>query len=120
VGYSYKKASQGYLISQSMGYSCKRIPLMFDASLSWFDTDDYASRISIYEKGLLYSFSIPSLYDKGYRVAVNGRYEIWKNIVLQCKFSRTNYLNRKEIGTGLEKIRHHFKQDFNFQLRWKF
>lgn len=120
MGYSYKKASKGYLISQSMGYSWKRIPLMFDASLSWFDTDDYASRISIYEKGLLYSFSIPSLFDKGYRIAFNGRYEIWKNIILQCKFSRTNYLNRKEIGTGLEKIRHHFKQDFNFQLRWKF
>ena len=119
IDYSYKKPSQGYLVSQHFGYSWKKIPLILDATFSWFNTDDYASRISVYEKGLLYSFSIPSFYDKGFRIALNARYEIFKNVILQCKFAETNYLNKQEIGTGLDRIPHHYKQDVYLQIRWK-
>ena len=119
IDYRYKEPSKGYLVSQNLGYSWRKTPLVFDATFSWFNTDDYASRISVYEKGLLYAFSIPSFYDKGYRFALNGRFEISKNIILQCKYAETNYLNKTEIGSGLEKIPHHSKRDVYIQIRWK-
>ena len=115
-----QKASQGFLIGQSVGYQFKAIPLQVDGSFACFQTDDYASRISMYEKGLLYSFSIPSFYGKGERYAFNARYE-WKNcIVFQAKYALTHYRDREEISSGLELIEGNTKSDLYLQIRWKF
>ena len=46
--YRGQKASNGILIGQSISYQFKKLPLQLDASCAWFQTDDYASRISLY------------------------------------------------------------------------
>ncbi len=61
------------------------LPLQLDLSAAWFNTDDYNSRLTIYEKSVLYAFSMPSFYYKGMRVAVNARYELNKHIILQVE-----------------------------------
>ena len=115
-----QKASQGILIGQSAGYKFRKLPLQLDAGFAWFQTDDYASRISMYEKGLLYGFNIPSFYGKGERYAFNARYELNKHLIFQVKYAMTHYRDREVISSGLEQIEGNMKSDLYLQLRLKF
>ena len=119
-GHRDQKASQGILIGQSGGYKFRSLPLQLDAGFAWFQTDDYASRISMYEKGLLYSFSIPSFYGKGERYTFNARYELNEHIIFQAKYALTHYRDREVISSGLEQINGNTKSDLYLQLRLKF
>ena len=119
-GYQEQEASQGILIGQSAGYKFQKLPLQLDAGFAWFQTDDYVSRISMYEKGLLYSFSIPSFYGKGERYTFNARYELNKHLILQAKYALTHYRDREVISSGLEQINGNTKSDLYLQLRLKF
>ena len=119
-GHQNKEVSQGILLGQSIGYQFRKIPLQLDTGGAWFSTDDYASRISMYEKGLLYSFSIPSFYGKGERFTFNARYEWGKHIILQAKYALTHYRDREVISSGLEEIKGSMKSDLYMQVRLKF
>ena len=118
--YQQQNPSKGILISQSIGYKFKDFPLQLDASAAWFYTDDYASRISVYEKGLLYSFHIPSFYGQGERFTMNARCELNKHIIFQAKYALTHYQDRNVIGSELEQINGNIKNDLYLQLRLKF
>ena len=115
-----QESSQGILIGQGIGYQFRNFPLLLDAGGAWFQTDDYASRISMYEKGLLYSFNIPSFYGKGERFTFNARYELGKHIILQAKYALTHYRDREVISSGLEEIEGNMKSDLYMQVRLKF
>ena len=115
-----QQASQGILIGQSAGYKFQKLPLQLDASFAWFQTDDYASRISMYEKGLLYSFSIPSFYGKGERYTFHARYELNNYLIFQAKYALTHYRDREVISSGLEQIEGNIKSDLYLQVRLKF
>ena len=119
-GHQNKEVSQGILLGQSIGYRFRKIPLQLDAGGAWFSTDDYASRISMYEKGLLYSFSIPSFYGKGERFTFNARYEWGKHIIFQAKYALTHHRDREVISSGLEEIKGSMKSDLYMQVRLKF
>ncbi len=120
LSYPYQDSSFGMLLGQSIGYQFKQFPLQVDISGAWFQTDDYASRITFYEKGLLYSFSMPIFYGKGERLALNARYA-WKDwIIFQAKYGWTHYRDREVIGTGLEQIKGNTKSDLYLQMRVKF
>ena len=118
--FQQEKASKGILVGESIGYKFRKLPVQLDASVAWFHTDDYASRISMYEKSLLYTFHVPSFYGKGERYTLNVRYT-WKNrLVLQAKYAYTHYRDRETIGSGLEQINGNRKNDLYFQIRLKF
>jgi hypothetical protein len=74
----------------------------------------------MYEKSLLYAFSIPSFYGKGERLALNLRYELNEHFIFQAKYGRTHYRDRKVIGSDLEQIEGNQKNDLYLQLRIKF
>jgi hypothetical protein len=118
--YQHKDPSKGFLIKQSIGYKFPKLPLQLDASVAWFKTDDYASRITVYEKSLLYSFSMPSFYGEGERFSFNTRYELNKHIVLQGQYACTHYRDREVISSGLEQIEGNLKSDLYFQVQFKF
>ena len=118
--FQQEKASKGILVGESIGYKFKKLPVQLDASMAWFHTDDYASRISMYEKSLLYTFHVPSFYGKGERYTLNVRYA-WKDqLILQAKYAYTHYRDRETIGSGLEQINGNRKNDLYFQIRLKF
>ena len=118
--FQQEKASKGILVGESIGYKFRKLPIQLDGSVAWFHTDDYASRISMYEKSLLYTFHVPSFYGKGERYALNVRYT-WKDLlVLQVKYAYTHYRDRETIGSGLEQINGNKKSDLYFQIRLKF
>ncbi len=92
VNYRNRSASTGFLLSQSAGYKFNDLPFQCDISCVWFNTDDYNSRLTIYEKNVLYAFSMPSFYYEGTRLAINVRYELNKHIMVQAKYGMTHYL----------------------------
>lgn len=120
----YKKnkdnRSIGWMISQNMGYKCSSFPVQLDGYIAYFNTNDYWSRMSSYEKNILYAFSMPSCYGKGIRLAASFKLELVKNLSLSAKFACTDYFDREVISSGLEEIQGHVKTDIYTLVRWKF
>jgi hypothetical protein len=95
-------------------------PLRFEVQGSFFKTDDYASRVYAFEKGLLYTFYTPSFYGEGVRFAAFLRYDLNKHWMLIAKYGQTTYSDREEIGSGNDLIEGNKKSDLQLQLRIKF
>ncbi|MDR3266185.1 MAG: helix-hairpin-helix domain-containing protein [Tannerella sp.] len=113
-------ANKGWLISQSFGYNHSEKPFKMDIFAAYFNTDNYNSRIYLYEKNLLYSFYIPSFYGKGTRFSSVIRYDFTKNFYLSVKAAWSHYYDRNSIGTSAEEIEGKDKIDIYAQIRWKF
>ncbi len=115
----YLTRSQGYMVSQQASIHFPQW-LQATALVGYFHTDDYASRLYTYERGLLYSFSFPAYYGKGVRYALFVRGDISKDLMLIGKVGVTNYLDCDHISSGLQQINRSSKTDIELQLRWKF
>ncbi len=111
---------EGFAFTQSVSKEWKKIPLKCDLQLMLFDTDGYDNSIYSYERSVLYAFSIPSFYGKGYRWMVNTRYDLSSKLSFWMKYAQTVYSDRDVISSGLEEIRGNKKNDLYFLLRWKF
>lgn len=110
--------SFGWLITQSINYKHRQTNI--NASLAYFHTDDYNSRIYNYEKQTLYSFSFPMFYGKGIRYYLFFRQDFHPHWMIIAKVGVTNYFDRNSIGTGLQTIHHSSQADLDLQFRWKF
>ena len=84
-------------------------------SLQYFETDSYNSRMYAYEDDILYSFSIPVFYGKGYRYYFNIKYDINKKLSFWMRWSQTIYKDQNTIGTGLDQINGNTKSTLELQ-----
>ena len=114
-----REASNGLALGNSLKIEPLRFPLRAFFSGVWFRTEDYASRVYMYEQGLLYSFSMMALYGKGERLALGLDYNWKKRLYFQMKWGWTHYRDRNMIGSGAEEIQGNNKYDLQFQLRLK-
>ena len=89
------------------------------ASIAYFHTDDYDSRLYTYERGMLYGFNFPMFYGEGIRYWLMVKAECTSKLMLTVKISTTNYFDRATIGTGLQQINHSAMTDLELQIRWK-
>ena len=89
------------------------------ARYALFDTDDYDNRQYAYERDAWLSFSLPAYYGVGVRNYVLVSYTV-KRITLWARFAHTRYTDRKEIGSGADKIAGNTRNDVKFQLRYRF
>ena len=108
------------MIAQNVGWKPVDIPVQVDFYVGVFHTDNYQTRISSYEKNILYAFNMPSFYGKGVRLALSFRWNIAKQLSLSTKLGYTYYTDRDVIGTDLEEIEGNIKADVYTLLRWKF
>jgi hypothetical protein len=90
------------------------------ASIAYFHTDDYDSRLYAYERGMLYGFNFPMFYGEGIRYWLMAHVSLLKNLKLTAKIGTTNYFNRSSIGTSYQEIAHSSMTDAELQLRFKF
>ena len=90
------------------------------ARLIFFKTDNWDTRIYLYEKDVLYHFSIPVLYDEGTRFYINFNRSIGNKIKLWVKYGRTVYNNKQSIGTGDNEITGNLKTEIRAQIRINF
>ncbi len=88
--------------------------------LQYFETGGYNSRLYAYENDVLYSFSIPVFYDKGYRYYVNINYDINKALSFWIKWAQTIYKDKTLVGSGLDEINGRAKSEIRLQAMYKF
>lgn len=84
-----------------------------------FETEGFNSRIYAYESDV-YGFSIPALYDKGFRFYVNLRYNLARNFSCWLRFAHTMYSNRNESGSGLNLVKGNTVSDVKIQASYRF
>jgi hypothetical protein len=112
--------SNGFSVYTDISYKPLLKPLSANMRLQYFDTDDYNSRIYAYENDVLYSFSIPALYDKGWRYYTNINYDLTRKLSFWLRFAQTLYAEKNIIGSGLDEIKSNRKTDFRLQVRYLF
>ena len=108
----------GIALSQDVNIDVGKLSI--SNRLSLFDTDDYNTRQYLYEKNVLYAFSIPALYGRGIRFYSLIQYSPSKKIDLWFRVARTIQRDAKTIGSGNEEITGNHKTDVVAQIRYKF
>jgi len=113
-----EKSSRGWTVSQLISW---RMNKMFQAHLAaaYFHTDDYDSRMYLYERGMLYSFSYPVVYGKGIRYSLLLKAQLSEKLMVQTRIAVTDYFDRSVIGSGYQQVNGSSMTDLEFQLRWK-
>ncbi|MFZ1369422.1 MAG: hypothetical protein WAR78_03520, partial [Ferruginibacter sp.] len=111
---------QGFLSYIDVLYKPLLNPLSGNFRLQYFETGGYNSRLYAYENDVLYHFSIPVFYDKGYRYYININYDINKKISLWGRWSQTIYKDKTLIGSGLDEIAGNTKTEIRVQVLYKF
>ena len=114
----HKNNSFGWMASCYGGIGIGK-RLKTNALFGYFNTKDYSSRIYIYERGPLYSFSFPSFYGQGIRFSTSLRYDISNKIKVLMRYGITKYFDRDEISSGLRRVGQSYLSDLDLQLRIK-
>lgn len=83
--------------------------------LQYFETGGYDSRMYAYENDVMYSYSIPVFYDKGFRYYLNISYDVSKKNAVWIKWAQTIYKNKTSIGSGLDEIQGNKKSEIKIQ-----
>ena len=91
-----RKGYRGYHITDRVSFLLFKEKFKLDVQLSYFDSNSYDSRVYIYEKGLLYSFSNYSYNDKGLRGSVNLNFKPIKRITLMFKAGMSSFKRDKQ------------------------
>lgn len=117
------KCEKGYAFQERITYkAADKIVLDFGASL--FSTDSYSTRISLYEKGMLYSYGYSNYYGQGLRLSFFSNFKLDKvlpHLVFRFKVGSTIYFDRNAITSQFYyDIGTFHKEDLSFQLQYAF
>ncbi|TLV00018.1 ComEA family DNA-binding protein [Dyadobacter luticola] len=110
--------SKGLTIAQDISWHFPRVEL--SARLAWFNSDDYDSRQYVYEKDVLYAFSLPAYYDVGTRHYLMLRYNLTKKMKVWLRWSQTRYKDLEKISSGLNEIDGSRRSELKTQLMYQF
>ena len=108
-------ASFGWMITQQLGYRSSR--LQVEGSAGYFDTDDWRSRIYLYERGLYYTFSFPSFSGRGLRCALRAQWNVTPHLTTVMRVTTTDYFDRDHISSGLQQIDRSAMTEMELQLK---
>ena len=98
--------SKGYLLCHDIAYKPPNRPFALTFRYAIFDSDDYNSRISIYENDVLGAFSIPNLSGAGTRVYLLGNIKLFSGLSLYSRI-------------GFSFLAEETKTDLKIELIWK-
>jgi len=110
--------ANGFLTFFDFMYKPMLKPLSAVLRLQYFETDDYNSRIYAYENDILYGYSIPGFFDKGFRYYLNLNYDLAKNVSVWLRLAQTVYRNQVTVGSGLDEIQGNRRTEVKVQIRW--
>jgi len=116
--YEGNSRSSGLTILQDVTWHFSKLEL--SARIAFFATDNYDSRQYVYEKDMLYAFSLPAYYDWGTRHYLMARYNLAKQIKLWLRWSQTRYTNLEAISSGLNEIKGKTRSELKAQLMYQF
>ncbi|GGZ27212.1 hypothetical protein GCM10007049_19980 [Echinicola pacifica] len=112
------KKTSGYTLVQDLNIQHRKWKWGFRAAL--FDTEDYDNRQYVYEKNVLWAFSIPSYYGQGLRYYVLGQYQVSRKLTTWMRWARTSYTDRQSISSGLQEVQGNHLSELTLQLRYQF
>jgi hypothetical protein len=113
-------AQNGFLAYTDILYKPMMKRYSGNIRLQYFETDGYDSRLYAYENDVLYSFSIPVFYDKGYRYYVNVNYDVNKKMTVWLRWAQTIFKNKATIGSGLDEITGNKRTEVKLQVLYSF
>lgn len=116
--YGNVSRSTGLAIAQDASWKFRKLEL--SGRMALFNTDDYDSRQYIYEKDVLYAFSLPAYYDTGTRHFLMMRYDMHKKVKLWIRWAQTRYKNLETISSGLSEIQGNKRSEIKAQLMLHF
>lgn len=116
---SFDPKEKGYLLFQDIGWETKKSEFGFNTRFCMFETDSYNSRIYTYESDVLYSFSVPAFYGRGYRYYFMTKFRITSHIDLWLRYAQTYYPNQTTIGSSYDMINSNKRSEFKVQMRVK-
>ena len=114
-----EKHEGGYLFYQDIMYSSLQTSLKAQFRFAYFDTDSYNTRIYAYENNVLYGYSFPALYDRGFRSYLNLNWKPFTLITLYLKAGLTYYPDKSTISSSLTQVNDNKLFDLSFQIRIK-
>ena len=115
-----ERSEHGFVTYFDFGYKPMGKPYSGNVRLAYFETDSYDSRIYSFENDVLYSFSIPALFYKGYRYYLNANFDVSKKLTLWARFAQTIQRGATSIGSGLDKINGDQKSEVKLQMMYRF
>ncbi len=110
----------GTLFYADLVYKPLLKPFSGNIRLQYFETDSYNSRLYAYENDVLYYYSVPLFYGKGFRYYANINYDFSKKLTAWLKWSQYLYKDKTLIGSGLDEIKGNHKSEIRFQLAYTF
>lgn len=111
--------NKGILMYQDLAFSFRKPQLSLHLRVAYFDTDSYEERLYAYENDVYYTFTIGSYYYQGMRAYLMLRYKI-QNFSVWFRVSRTHYLNKHDISSGLTYIDKPHKTEVRVQGMYRF
>lgn len=98
-----KETSRGWMFNQRVSYKCRS--LRIHGGISYFDTDNYSSRLYAYESNVMYVYNLfTAMYGNGIRFSLLGDLKIGRNIEIACKYAGIKYFDRNTSGSGAQKV----------------
>ncbi|MEM1407986.1 MAG: helix-hairpin-helix domain-containing protein [Bacteroidota bacterium] len=112
------KSTTGFALVQDVNLNYSKWSL--STRIALFDTDDFDNRQYIFERDVLYTFSIPALSGTGLRNYLVLRFKASSKLDFWAKYGRTIFTDRKTVGSGLEEIDGNSRTVLRVQTRIKF
>lgn len=110
----------GFLAFFDLLYKPLRRPFSAVMRMQYFETGGYNSRLYAYENDVLYGYSIPVFYDKGYRYYLTINYDVAKKLSVWVRWAQTIYAGKTSIGSGPDEIAGNKKSEMKLQARYIF
>ncbi len=110
----------GFLTYVDVAFKPALKPLSASLRLQYFETDGYNSRLYAFENDVLYSFSIPVFYEKGFRYYLNANYDLNKKMTVWFRVAQTLNPDRTSIGSGLDEINTNRRTELKVQFMYRF
>lgn len=110
-----KNLYKGILLFQDVAVTLEKPDLSIRARFAFFETDRYDERLYAYEDDVYCAFTIGNYYYKGIRGYIVLRYK-YKWLSAWLRVSRTEYLDRKVISSGLNQIDKPHKSEVKAQI----
>lgn len=108
----------GFAIVQDLNLNMDRWKL--SGRMALFDTDDYENRQYVFERNVLWAFSIPQYHGQGMRYYLLGQYRFSPRLTAWGRLARFSYTDREVISSGLQQINGNTQTETTFQIRYQF
>jgi hypothetical protein len=111
----------GTAFAQDLIYKNLKSPISFTFRYAVFDSKSYDSRLYIYENDVLYSYSVPALYNKGQRTYIIVNWDVTRKFEIWVRLAQFIYDNKNILQEGsLNQINSNHKTELKLQARLKF